>query len=300
MKKLFAAILFPSMLISAEVSYADIAATPNFPENLIFVAPHPDDIALTFDGLIHNQQGFKNHNNVSMLVFAQSQWTENTNSKDLSPERIDKVSELRSHEERAALNEMFNYNVRMETYGYQDAPIRRYEGAKTAGGGPGGNFSTFGSKEKSIYQELIPIFENKLQTPNCAIFVLMANGYHVDHFIVREAVITAARNLGNKASCQIYFGEDQPYTGAYAKASQQQMDEFSKRLGLKKIAYTIDEKHKMDVFSKNYISQYSDDYVTGIKNWSKVNKGLEDIYLWPKQNYASAPIEPNCKDEFCR
>jgi LmbE family N-acetylglucosaminyl deacetylase len=200
--KLLVALLSVAATAIPSVVYAENSVATPLPQNLIFVSPHADDIALTFGGLINNEKGLSDKNNTTMLIFSQSQWTENDNAKDLSPQRISKVSQMRLNEDQAALDNLFNFNYRMETYGYPDAPIRHYEGPKTAGGGPGGNFSTFGTPEKQVYQDLVPMFENKLKTPNCAMFVLMANGYHVDHFIVREAVITAARNLGKKAQCQ--------------------------------------------------------------------------------------------------
>lgn len=298
--KLLVALLSVAATAIPSVVYAENSVATPLPQNLIFVSPHADDIALTFGGLINNEKGLSDKNNTTMLIFSQSQWTENDNAKDLSPQRISKVSQMRLNEDQAALDNLFNFNYRMETYGYPDAPIRHYEGPKTAGGGPGGNFSTFGTPEKQVYQDLVPMFENKLKTPNCAMFVLMANGYHVDHFIVREAVITAARNLGKKAQCQIYFGEDQPYTGAFPDKSKAQMGDFVKRLGLQKISYTINEKQKYEDFSEFYISQYSDDYITGLDSWAKVTGNKESLYLWPKENYSKAPIEENCKESFCR
>lgn len=272
----------------------------SFPKNLIFVSPHPDDIALTFAGLIRNNHDFTGHNNVEVLIFNQSQWMEADSHQDLSITRIRKVSKIRLNEEIPALDDLFNSNIRLETYGFADAPIRHYEGPKTAGGGPGGDFSTFRSEEENIYQQLIPVFEVKLRTPDCAMFVLLANGHHIDHFLVREAVITAARHLGNQAKCQIYFGEDQPYTGTYPEASVAQMTSLQKRLGLQKISYTINEADKINLFKKYYISQYSNDYVVGIKKWAQFDNNKEDIYLWPRANYAKAPAEESCSKSFCK
>ena len=272
----------------------------DFPKNLIFVAPHPDDILLTFAGLIDNNKGFTNHNVTQMIVYTLSQWTENPNAKDLSPERINRVSIQRYLEENSAINEMYGYKARMETYGYSDAPIRLYQGPKTAGGGPGGNFSTFGPKEMAIYEQLVPVFENKLKTPDCAMFVLMANGSHIDHFTVREAVISAARHLGSQATCKIYFGEDQPYTGAHPEASKKEIAAFQQRLNLQMIPYKIEHIKKIDAFAKHYISQYSDDYAAGIEKWAEVNGGKEDIFYWDPKNYANAAVDSSCTKDFCK
>ena len=305
LKMIVTSVLLSAISLGVQASPAtpQTTITPNadtFPEILIFISPHPDDIPLTFAGLIQRNGGFINHSNQILDIFSRSQWTENTDPDDLSKYRIDTVSRERKTEDRLALKDMFHDHLSYKYYGYPDAPIRQYHGPKTAGGGPAGNFSTFGPQEKSIYTELVPIMETKLKTPNCAMFVLMANGYHIDHFIVREAVITAARNLGDKALCQIYFGEDQPYTGAFIDASQKQMQAFSNRLNLQKISYEIDKNYKESIFTKYYISQYSPDYIKGIDKWDTFDKHDEDIYLWPKEDYAKAPIEEHCTEAFCK
>lgn len=288
-------------LAMSNTVFASTDTPVDFPQNLIFVSPHPDDILLTFAGLIDNNDGFTKHNISHSVIFTLSQWTENANPKDLSDNRITKVSMQRYVEENAAVNEMFRYKARIETYGYPDAPIRHYEGPKTLGGAPAGNFSTFRAQEISIYEQLVPVFENKLQTPSCAMFVLMANGSHIDHFIVREAVITAVRRLGSKASCKIYFGEDQPYTGIDPKGSMKQMTAIQQRLNLQKIPYNIDHGKKIAAFAKHYISQYSDDYGVGINKWAEINGGKEDLYYWdPKYYNNKNTIEPSCTKEFCK
>ncbi len=272
----------------------------DFPHNLIFVSPHPDDILLTFAGLIDNNNGFINHNTQSMVFFNTSQHTMNSNPSDLSKERTKRVSMQRYLEETSAINDLFQDKARLETYGYLDAPLRHYKGHKTVTAGPGGNFNTFGIQEISIYNQLIAILKNKLQTTDCAMFVLMANGSHIDHYIVREAVITAAKQLGNKATCKIYFGQDQPYTGANPENSKKEMINFQKRLSLQKISYKINHTNKINNFAKHYISQYSEDYAIGINTWANVNNGKEDIFFWDPKLYAQAPIDISCNQTFCK
>ncbi len=252
-----------------------------FPKNLLFVSPHCDDTLLTFFGLIENHGGFTDHNIQSLLIFSRSQWiTKDPNNTDLSLERINRVSTQRSLEETEAINSLFKNRARMESYGYPDAPIRLYKGPATAGGGPWGDFSTFGTQETEIYHKLISLFKNKLQIPESALFVLMSNGSHIDHFIVREAVITAANSLGNKARCKIYFGADQPYTGANPEQAVEQILYLQQRLKLQKISYKINYHNKIDAFATYYKSQCSDEYKTSLESWAQFNNDYEDIYLW--------------------
>ncbi len=252
-----------------------------FPKNLLFVSPHYDDTVLTFFGLIENHAGFTDHNIESLVLFSRSQWiTTDSNNDDLSLERIDRVSLQRSCEETAAMSALFKNRATIEACGYPDAPIRCYKGPATAGGGPWGDFSTFGKQETKIYHELIALFKKKLQIPESALFVLMANGSHIDHFLVREAVITAAKNLGDQLQAKIYFGTDQPYTGAYPEKSVQDILDFQQRCHLKKISYKINYSNKIKAFANYYPSQYSDEYKTSLENWAHFNEENEDIYLW--------------------
>lgn len=272
-----------------------------FPKNLLFVSPHCDDILLTFFGLIEKHDGFADHNIQSLLIFSLAQWiTNDPNNDDLSLERIHRVTIQRYLEETEAINSLFKNKARTENYGYADAPIRSYKAPATSAGGPWGNFSTFGKKEIEVYHDLIALFKNKLQIPESALFVLMANGSHIDHFIVREAVITAARNLGDKAKCKIYFGADQPYTGANPEQAVEQMLHLQQRLKLQKISYKINYQHKIDAFASHYPSQFSNEYKTSIENWAHFNNDHEDIYLWDPSDYAAAPADSTYNASPCK
>ena len=59
----------------------------------------------------------------------------------------------------------------------------------------------------------------------------------------------------------------------------------SDRLGLTPLTYNIDIDAKVDVFNNYYLSQYSPNYVVGLRNSSKILGGGERIYLWSKANY---------------
>ena len=257
-------------------------------KKLFFLSPHPDDITLTFGGLIIANKGFKNYAKEYHVFFGTSNWTENDIDIQTN-HRVETVTLTRFSENRFALNALFGgwNQYHFNFYGFYDAVLRQYNGPVTAGGGPWGNFSTFRKVEKENFEEIVHIVKRILQIKDSAVFVLMANGSHIDHFILCHAVIKAAAELGSKAVAQIYFGEDQPYTGdpAHRVAVGKEIKKFSQHLGLIPLTYSIDIEAKMNIFSNYYISQFSPSYMVGLKARAKALNGGERIYLWPKENY---------------
>ena len=269
-------------------------------KNNIFLSPHYDDILLTFGGTIHtNSQSFNNSKVTIYDFFSVSNWTGNDENIQ-SNQRISKVTAQRNSEDVQVFNQLFNGQLkyRMITMGYLEAPLRNYSGPKTAGGGPGGNFSTFRSDEINLYNNIYQDVKPILKQDNCSVFLLSAIGYHIDHFILREAVIRAAHDLGSEAKCKIYFGEDEPYTGANMDKSNVQINAFKQRLNLTPIDIKADAKWKVDMFNNNYYSQYESGYDEGVSNRIKVLNGHERLYLW--QDYARAHTDPSCNQNFCK
>jgi hypothetical protein len=272
-------------------------------KNLVFLSPHADDIALTFGGLILAAKGFQKQRINYQVFFGTSNWTENElNVK--TEHRVETVTVTRFAEDRLACNKMFGgwqrYHFTFQPF--WDSLLRDYTGPQTAGGGPGGNFSTFRAIEKQYYQEIVELVKPVIAQKDTAVFMLLAIGSHIDHFILREAVITAAYELGDKAQAQIYFGEDEPYTGSpqNARVTVATLKKMSTRLGLIPITYKIDLDAKISLFENVYYSQYSPDYIAGLRNRTKQLKGCERIYLWPKENYQKTPSDPSCKQGYCK
>lgn len=277
-------------------AYADNPAFPG--QTVLFLSPHPDDIALTFGGLILNNAGFKGKTVICSTFFSRSQWTDNDQEFNLSTKRINTVTKERFAEELDCLTFMFNdaVNARLEHYGFSDAPVRHYAGKKTVAGGPGGDFSCFKKLETKAFNQIKEIIKSKLQIPDSAIFLLMANGQHIDHFIVREALIASVRELGpDKVKSAIYFGEDQPYTGGSPEEAAREIKQLTSRLNLQPIAYNIDIGKKTDLFTNYYYTQFDDSYVTNLKARYDLLGGKEQIYLWPRQFYSNIPKEASEK-----
>ena len=150
-----------------------------------------------------------------------------------------------------------------------------------------------------------------LNQKDCVLFSPIAPGnekvmQHPDHFLVREAVVKAAHDLAvshTKDICQIYFGEDQPYTNSSPETSAKAIAKFTKRLGIPdtdKYTYPIDAKAKWNVVGSSYHSQVDldDTYKDGAVI---LNRTTESLYKWNPENYAKVHTDPSCKGlDFCK
>lgn len=290
---LAAAVFSPSLVQAAPLDVNQ--------EKLYFLSPHPDDILLTFGGLINklSKEGtLDQKNNVTEVFFSLSNYTTN-HLNELTNKRVFDVSTMRNSEDFGAHIKMFGQwdNFRYKTAGFYDAPLRKYEGSVTAGGGPAGTFADFRQDEVAVYERIAADVTPVLQQENCAAFVLLANGSHIDHFIVREAVMKAAHDLGNEAKCQIYFGEDQPYTGANPENAMDEVNSIQARLpanALTSMTFWIDKQHKIEMFKEYYLSQYDTGYIPPLESTD-----YETIYKWDKSTYSALQPHAKCQAAFC-
>jgi hypothetical protein len=271
-------------------------------KNLHFFSPHPDDILLTFGGLIHNlseKGALPQHRSVTEVFFGLSNYT--TNHLDvLTNKRVSDVSAQRFTEDFLSHISMFGSwkNFRYQSNGYYDAPLRLYRGSTTAGGGPAGTFLNFRAAEQEAYENIVAQVKPTLKKENCAAFILLANGSHIDHFIVREAVMKAAAELGSEAKCEIFFGEDQPYTGANPSNANDEIDSIKARLpagSITKYSYWIDKKKKIDTFKEYYLSQYDVAYIPPLES-----SDFEVLYRWDPSTYGALQSHQNCSNSYCK
>jgi len=270
-------------------------------DNLYFLSPHPDDILLTFGGLINklSKEGtLAQKTNVTEVYFSLSNYTTN-HLNELTNKRVFDVSTMRYKEDFEAHIKMFSKwdHFRYKTAGFYDAPLRKYEGSPTAGGGPAGTFADFRQDEVGIYERIAADVTPILKQENCAAFVLLANGSHIDHFIVREAVMKAAHDLGSEAKCQIYFGEDQPYTGSNPDNAMDEVNSIQARLpanAITPMTFWIDKQQKIDSFKEFYLSQYDLGYIPPLESTD-----YETIYKWDKATYSALQSHAHCQSTYC-
>lgn len=296
----FFTLLIITMMVFGKANRNSIVTPPKgTPEiaaqHLYFLSPHNDDTILTFGGLLLNTQGFPDKEKDVMVFFNVSNYSSDGLLHEKTEEHIRDTVLKRVDEDMAALSQVFQgwQNYTYTLYGEKDALLRGRIYPR------GKNFSEFRPEDIKLYESIYERAKTILRQNDCAVFVPSAVGEHLDHFIVREAVVKAAHDLNTAAQCQIYFGEDQPYTGQHPKQAQMELNQFVTRLGLKPLAYPINVKAKIDLFVQHYHSQYKESYPVALKERAAQVKG-EQIYLWPRDQYGKAPTDLSCKQKFCQ
>ena len=108
---------------------------------------------------------------------------------------------------------------------------------------------------------------------------------HIDHILLREALMDAWDELEQKTNTTICFGEDQPYAGLADKNDWDIARSYLNALPLIEINYPIDTERKSDLLMNHYPSQVEESYREGVLNRAEQLKqkygsdtGLERLY----------------------
>lgn len=281
-------------------------------KKIIILSPHPDDGVLTFGGMLQNNDGFIGQNKFIVIYepFTMTNFTAHLRDNTYTDKRISHITGRRLMEDYSAYNEIFhgwnNYTFLNKLY--PEGELRGYLTNQN-----NNNFigQTLDSTKNDIGQYTMSILTNYdivyfvniyedlkklLNQSDCAVFGPSGSGSidlayaHRDHFIVREALIQAIHDLAQSTPlediCQVYFGEDQPYTNLFFENTTQTLNHFRERLGINDInntiEYKINNEKKLNLFNRNYPSQLGKPYTTGL-----LSRDNERIYLWPKNMYLS-------------
>jgi len=274
-------------------------------DNLIMVVPHHDDTILGCGNFVIEALARGVLTTVTRVFVSCSRTNFFANYQEglLSEEQIQRVTQARIEEDTLGCNDLFggSYNWRQGIIGEWDAPIRGYSGPMTAGGGSWGDFSTFRPEEIDMYNRLITQYMWMLQEENTTILCLIANGSHVDHFNVREAMLHAAFLVGDNAKAQIVFVEDEPYTSDNTDQRFVEFDKLNARtgngltsLGMACRPGQYKNTHMHEIFDAHYRTQYTDDYEADL---NKNNDFI--IYTLDKAKYKSITKDTSCTADYC-
>jgi hypothetical protein len=140
-----------------------------------------------------------------------------------------------------------------------------------------------------------------LEQENTTILCLIANGSHVDHFNVREALLHAAYLMGDEAQAQIVFTEDEPYTSANLDQRYIESGKLTARsqdgLNGYKLPVRVGETGMSlmhEIFNKHYRTQWTQDYEDSL------NKNEDFIYyILDKSAYKSLTKDDSCTEGYC-
>lgn len=260
--------------------------------NIIILSPHYDDAPLTFGGYLDgiSKNGLINTKNIRIIqIFSRSNYQarDDTGNKDISLQRIQFATGIRLLEDLNCLDELLGHgNYSYELKAEKECAIRQKvwkPGEKFEF--PQGNRLTFDAEDWEIYENIKRYAQGWLMRKNTAILLPLCVKEHIDHVILREAVIAVWEELKDQAIAVLYFGEDQPYTGLADKNDWDKVEEFLKGLTVERIDYLIDENRKIDLIWKHYPTQVEESYRTGVinraiqlKQINKADSGVERVY----------------------
>jgi LmbE family N-acetylglucosaminyl deacetylase len=275
-------------------------------QQLVVIAPHHDDTILGAGHFIleAKQRGVLTSTTETITCCSRTNFFANYQAGLLSEEQITEVTHARIKEDILGCHVLFNgwKNWRQAIAGEWDAPLRLYTGKKTEGGGAWGDFSMFRTEEINMFERLVAKFTPIIMSENTTILTLIANGKHVDHFTVREALLRAAWLASDKAKAQVVFVEDQPYTAGKPEDRNEEADKLQVRAQGSLKAYQLpaplnqvgDKTLMHEIFNAHYRTQWSEDYEKDLLK----NKDFR-FYVLDKSAYGKLSKDVSCKDNYC-
>ena len=276
-------------------------------QQLVLITPHHDDTILGAGHFMLEAKKLGVLTTVTDVIVccSRTNFFENYQEGLLSEEQVTEVTYARIKEDTLGCNALFDgwRNWRQAIVGEWDAPLRLYVGKKTEGGGPWGDFSMFRTEEIEMFERLVAKFTPIIMRENILILSLIANGKHIDHFTVREALLKALWLAGEKAKAQVVFVEDQPYTAGNPEKRDEEADKLQLRAqgGLKayQIPAPVDKitgKTLMhEIFNAHYRTQWSIGYEKDLLR----NKDFR-FYVLDKSTYSKLSKDLSCDESYCK
>ena len=261
-------------------------------KNIIILSPHYDDVLLTFGGyldglyrsnLIHT----KKIRIINIFSRTTYQAHDDVGNKDVSLERIKYATGIRLLEDLECLDELIGHgNYAYELLGERECLLRdKNLETSEAFEFPHGTKDEFGDEDWQIYKRLKEFISELLVLEDTAILLPMGVKEHIDHIVLREAVVDAKKEIKGKMNAVIYFGEDQPYTGHTNQEEWEKVEAFLKNNNVLVIDYQVNILYKTDLLFKHYTSQVEESYREGIhrrayqlKEQLNSNSEIERIY----------------------
>ncbi len=242
-------------------------------KNIIILSPHYDDVILIFggylDALVANQLiHTKNIHIIQIFSRTNYQARDDVGNKDHSLKRIQYATGIRLLEDLNCLDDLIGHgNYSYELKAERECVVRQ-KGLKSdeAFEFPQGSKDDFDSEDRQIYDRIKKHACKWLISEECAILLPLGVKEHIDHIILREAVMDAKNELAHNTNAVVCFGEDQPYTGLADKNDWDKASAFLNEMPVIKINYSIDEERKSNLVMKHYPSQVEESYREGILN----------------------------------
>ncbi|MFH1761357.1 MAG: hypothetical protein ABIA63_09695 [bacterium] len=265
-------------------------------KNLIILSPHYDDVPLTFGGyldalsqkkLISDAPEDKSVRIIMLFSRSNYQARDDRGNADTSLARIQHATGIRQIEDLCCLDQImgrcnYSYEIKFET-----ECVLRAKGWKEGEEFefPQGNKSTYDEDDWNIYKRFRKYSKKWLLKDNTALLLPLGIKEHIDHVLIRDAVLDTMVELGAGMRAALYFGEDQPYTGLASEEDFNKANKIITAFGLKPLDYEINAGRKADLIMQNYPTQIEESYKKGILLRSEllseehgINRGVERMY----------------------
>lgn len=240
--------------------------------NIVVFAPHFDDFTFMLGGYAHQlkEQGLLHTKKFHIvLLFSRSNYLAGTaeDNFDTSLDRLKLATGKRVLEDMECLDEQLGeFNYRYELTGERECFSRGKAFTDSEMEFPRGMYDDFDEWDESIFERMKDRIRRWAMEKDTAFIFPLAMMEHIDHFIVREAGIIVAKELGNKANAAFYFHEDKPYGGIATDVELQRTESFIKNHSLECRVYRCDPERVIELAFKHYISQVEEVYKTGIRS----------------------------------
>ena len=266
--------------------------------NIVVFSPHFDDftfllggyvLQLKEQGLLHTKRFHIN------LLFSRSNYLAGTGTEnfDTSLDRLKLATGKRILEDMDCIDELLGkFNYRYELLGENECFSRGKPFADSEMEYPHGMYEDFDETDQAIFERMKKRVRQWAMKKDTALIFPTAILEHIDHFIVREAGIIVAKELGKEANARFYFQEDKPYGGLATGEDLERIENFIKDNRLESRAYIYEPEQVINLAFTHYISQVDESYKTGIRNRGNYLQKLlnadypcDRIFLYNLENF---------------
>jgi len=225
------------------------------------------------DNNLFQEKTFENIN-----VFSRSNYQagDEEGNKDTSLERIKYAVGQRIIEDLDCLDELLGKrDFKYRLLGEKESQLRGKIFADSDMEFPHGMYEDFSKEDEEIFQRVKERVKELIYEENTALIFPVGFKEHIDHFIVREAGITTAREYKEEMNVTFYFAEDKPYAGISDEEELTRIKNFIEDNRLETIAFRHHPQKLIDLTFKHYISQVEEVYKKGIV---QRNEKLMDVH----------------------
>jgi LmbE family N-acetylglucosaminyl deacetylase len=257
-----------------------------FPESrIVLLCPHYDDIPLTLGGTLSTlaEAGILGRKEIHIIqIFSRSNYQarDDSGNVDYSIPRIQHATGIRLIEDIETLDLIIGPgHYRYEVLRERECVMRKKPwkaGEKFEF--PTGSAATFDKDELAILHRLERAFDPLVRSHDTTIVAPLGIKEHVDHILVREALLNAAKTAGGDLNAAIDLAEEQPYTGLASETDWALARKTLEAYNAVARDCPINTDLKVERIMRGYPSQVEASYEDGIRTRAAQLEGAERLW----------------------